>query len=549
MFLSCLLTTPAIAAEQNPAGSRNAIQLGEQIYRNGLLPNGEPVQAVTGSGTPLDGSQLTCEGCHRRSGFGSSEGQVLAPPVIGALLYQPNHFPPRELAGRGAGTAGKRPAYTEATLRRAIRSGIDANGQPLDDLMPRFDLRDEELDLLVAYLESLNTDISPGVTADTIHLATVIAPGVEADKRTAMLATLRTYFADLNAGTRLESRRSEHAPWHKAWQYESYRKFELHVWELSGPAGTWRTQMERYYTQQPVFALVNGIGTGSWLPVHQYCEAARIPCLFPTTDLPVISQGDFYSLYFSKGISLEATALAKYLHTERPPLASERVAQVFRAEQPASVAAELLKTTLAGYGVTNVENYEVPLSVHLTPDFWMTLLQPEPVARLILWLSPADLKHLDTLAAMRRGGPKEIYLSSRLLNRNTQSIPAEIRDIAYLVEPFILPESMDRSLVRLTAWARSKRLPVTDQRVMGNAYFAAMVTADAIKHIRSNLKREYLIERIEHLIDNVLFSSVYPHLSLGPEQRFAAKGSHIVGPLSAETAHGQGFVKVWIVPN
>jgi hypothetical protein len=78
---------------------------------------------------------------------------------------------------------------------------------------------------------------------------------------------------------------------------------------------------------------------------------------------------------------------------------------------------------------------------------------------------------------------------------------------------------------------------------MGNAYFAAMVTANTIKNLRAHLNREYLIERIEHMIDNVLFTSVYPHLSLGPDQRFAAKGCHIIGPLNAEVASN------WVIPD
>jgi hypothetical protein len=546
-------------AEQSNGSSSSAIALGERIYRSGLLPNGQAVQALTGSGTHLNGTQVSCEGCHRRSGLGSSEGEVLAPPITGKSLFQPSVSLRRELMRSGADAAGTRPAYTDESLRLAIREGIDAKGEPLDDLMPRFDLRDEELELLIAHLKSLSTDIPPGVSKDTIHLATIVTPGVEADKREVMLVTLQTYFNNLNAGTRRESRRAEHAPWHKAWHYESYRKFELHVWELSGPADTWRMQLEKAYREQPVFALVNGIGNGSWQPVHQFCEESEIPCLFPTTDLPVTTETDFYSLYFSKGIALEAAALAKYLHSGRNPVHSGKIVQIFRADDRGSVAADILRTTLAGYGITNVRDYEIPLSEPMNSDFWAELLQSDEIYRLVLWLDASDLNKVGTLAATGQSKLKEIYMSSRILDIGIHSLPLDLHDKIYLMDPFILPQSRGRKLVRLTAWARANNLSVTDERVMGNAYFAAMsvtdervmgnayfaamVTANTIKNLRAHLNREYLIERIEHMIDNVLFTSVYPHLSLGPDQRFAAKGCHIIGPLNAEVASN------WVIPD
>ena len=45
-------------------------------------------------------------------------------------------------------------------------------------------------------------------------------------------------------------------PWH------------LHVWELSGLSATWPAQLEAHYRQQPVFALLSGVGRVEWSPVH-----------------------------------------------------------------------------------------------------------------------------------------------------------------------------------------------------------------------------------------------------------------------------------------
>src|ERR671922_2677078 len=43
---------------------------GETLYRRGLLPSGEPVQATHEGGAVLRGADAACVSCHRRSGLG-----------------------------------------------------------------------------------------------------------------------------------------------------------------------------------------------------------------------------------------------------------------------------------------------------------------------------------------------------------------------------------------------------------------------------------------------------------------------------------------------
>ena len=64
-----------------------------------------------------------------------------------------------------------RPAYDLALLARALRDGVDAAGRPFDPIMPRYDLSDEDVLNLDAFLRTLSTDISPGVAEKEIHLA------------------------------------------------------------------------------------------------------------------------------------------------------------------------------------------------------------------------------------------------------------------------------------------------------------------------------------------------------------------------------------------
>lgn len=46
--------------------------------------------------------------------------------------------------------------YTDETIKRAITEGVEPNGEPLDWLMPRWSMSDEDLDDLIEFLETLD---------------------------------------------------------------------------------------------------------------------------------------------------------------------------------------------------------------------------------------------------------------------------------------------------------------------------------------------------------------------------------------------------------
>ena len=84
--LFACLCIAALSNAQTPSPALDA-RLGERIYREGILPDGRPARASVQGDVEVEGTQLNCAGCHRRSGFGSTEGAAFVPSVTGAALY------------------------------------------------------------------------------------------------------------------------------------------------------------------------------------------------------------------------------------------------------------------------------------------------------------------------------------------------------------------------------------------------------------------------------------------------------------------------------
>jgi hypothetical protein len=444
-------------------------------------------------------------------------------------------------AARAAAFAGarQRPTYDEATLARAIREGVDVTGRSMNAAMPRYALEPAALESLTAYLKTLSVRASPGVTEDKIHFATVIQPGTDPAQRRALLEVLQTYMQDRNMGLRTEVRREEAG---MVRLRRTYREWVLHVWDLSGPSDTWTAQLEAYAKEQPVFALVSGLGHANWRPIHDFSERFEVPCILPQVDVPVLADGDFYTVYLSKGMALEAQALAKFLHDEgeRGP-----VTQVFRREEASAAGAEAFRR--AWTDVTGVAPVDRVLDESAPGEsFWQQLARQTPRATLVLWLPPTDLAQTQALTAAG-SQVKAIYLSSNLNAGQRTGLAADGDGRVRLVYTQDLPAAREARLEVARRWLRSKGIALADEKLQMNAYLAATVTGMVVSHSIDTYSREFLLERMEHRLGTAHELSIYPHLSLGPGQRYASKGSYIVQVGGADDRQLKA-VSDWIVP-
>lgn len=528
------LAASAACASEAPSGQ----DPGMRIYRSGLLPSGAVLRGVLRNGTELSGPDAACAKCHRRSGLGGGEGQRTIRPIAGRLLFAS----PTERAGKPWEKAQSRSSYTVETLARALREGVDPSGRILDELMPRFSMSDDNVEQLVAYLKNLSQTSAPGVSENEIHFATIVTPGVDPVRTKAMLEVLETFFADKNAGTRKEGRRKAIG---RERMYLAYRTWVLHVWKLEGLPETWSAQLEAYYRKQPVFAALSGMGAGDWRPVHEFCEQAALPCLFPNINYPVISETDYASIYFSRGIVLEAEVLARHLADAGRDGQGGSVVQVFHDDAVGRVPAQALRAALRNHGVSNLVDRPVSRKEPVSAGFWRGLLEAERPGILVLWLDDGDFVNLHALGDPPPG-LESFYFSASLVTSPCRVLLFDTwLDKVRLLYPFELASRRMQRASRMDLWLRSRNIPLTDERVQANTYFAVTVAGDALAHMDENFSRDYFLERVEQMTEQSLSSVLYPRLSLGPGQRYASRGSYVV-----KYSSGGEMVPVgdWIVP-
>lgn len=120
---------------------------GERIYFTGLGSDGLPIP-ITGGHHHMQmhgGGCVTCHGETRQGGIRMWPWFWESAPAITPEALTGNH----EAAGHDHSH------YDAKALAQAITQGLEPDGDTLDDLMPRWQLTDQDLNALIDYL--LNT--------------------------------------------------------------------------------------------------------------------------------------------------------------------------------------------------------------------------------------------------------------------------------------------------------------------------------------------------------------------------------------------------------
>lgn len=527
LALAVGLALSAGSRREAPKRSRAQIlALGERIYREGILPSGEPLQGVVKGDVPVSGAAFTCRNCHLRSGMGSYEGGVSTPPITAAKLFQrqfwqfPNLTEAERVEAGVAQSKLRRPAYTDGTLADAIRTGVDPLGRTLNDVMPRYDLSPADMAILVAYLKTLSAEFSPGVTATTIRFATVVTEDVTPAELEAMRVPLDNFIASHNRlpqgfGNRMYRSASGRD------MSLSHRQISLSLWRLTGPPAGWGAQLEAHQRREPVFALLGGMSHGDWKPIHTFCETHGIPCLFPITDLPVVSDTDWYTVYFSKGLWQEGEAAARFLAGRPEGADPGRIVQAVADSPRARAAARGFDLAWREAGKAPVKTVRLPAGG--LQEAALREWAAKGSVAVVLWDGPGAYPALAALA-----GPQlpVVVMASGLLGPRLGELPEAARASTFVTYPFRAPADEPKFARYANALLAGLTALDNTERIYTRMYSLVEVLKQALMDMDRYYYRDALLDALGMQKDRVLPD--YERLSFGPGQRYAAKGCYVM---------------------
>jgi hypothetical protein len=304
--------------------------------------------------------------------------------------------------------------------------------------------------------------------------------------------------------------------------------------------------------------------------------------------LPATSETS-YSLYFSRGVVLEAEVLARHLLNQKTP--PRHLVQIYRDDDVGRAASQALIHALSGSNIA-IESRVLLTDMVETDALQLALSGVKNKDAVMFWMRPNEVTALGNIKPVL--GTLN-YFSAELGQVERAPFPTEWKSYAHFVYPYELPEKRETNLAYFRAWLNIRKLPLVDEAMQSEAFFALNFLTDTLSEMLNNLYRDYLIERAESMInkreggkaeqenrDRVALgragdlvrkhgemtveagqriqisgqtnsasksqgTTIYPHLSLGRGQRFASKGGYIVrfadgnsGKLVAESD--------WIVP-
>ena len=122
---------------------------GERIFFTGTSATGPTISTEMPGMHRMPSGRMACANCHGSDGRGGTVRMMMssfdAPDIRYSALTEGEH----------AETEADHPPYTDEDIKRAVTEGIDPAGEPLEWIMPRWNMTDAQLNDLIAFLQTL----------------------------------------------------------------------------------------------------------------------------------------------------------------------------------------------------------------------------------------------------------------------------------------------------------------------------------------------------------------------------------------------------------
>jgi hypothetical protein len=240
--------------------------------------------------------------------------------------------------------------------------------------------------------------------------------------------------------------------------------------------------------------------------------------LFPNVDDPVVNENDFYSIYYSKGVTLEAQLMVHQIQNAKP----QSVIQIYRQ---GDIGEQGVKEAQAQLESLKIKVVNRVLKENASREELAAAIKDvQADDALLFWLKQDDLSLLPTDVA----ASKPIYLSGLMAGLENAKLPDAWKTKLRMTYPLDLPDGRKVRMNYPLGWFKVKHIPVVAERVQSDTYLALGILSETLMGMLDSFERDYLVERIEDMLSRRLITGYYPRLGLAPKQRFASKGGYIV---------------------
>ncbi len=495
LAVSAVLAALPAAAELNEAQQR-----GKQIYFEGTSPRGTDITAVVGDEAALlPGSAMVCSSCHGSDGLGRPEGGVIPLDIRWSEMVKSY--------GHVHHDGRRHPAFDDDSAALSIVAGVDSANNTLDRSMPIYQMSQQDIDDLVAYMKVLEFDLDPGLTEDGIRVATVLPlSGDGAAVGEAMRQVMEGYFAEVNDAGGIFG-----------------RQIELLAVPMAQTADASIETVREAFRTESIFALVGAYSVGYDEALLGYLRSDNVPLIGPFTLDPGDSFLDAAAFYLFSGFDDQARVLADRALADGAAANQVVIAgpQSARSEQLLRAAIDRVRKA-PGDAEANVETW-APGEFD-TADFAMKIAE-NGIQAVIFIGAQAELDSLLGELAEREQAPR-IYLLSSLVARPLLDIPAAFDKRVFIAYPTTSQDVTPRGREDYSRIAERQSLPREHIQAQLAALAAAKLFVEGLRRAGRDASRVRLTEGLEQLYN--FDTGVTPPLTYGPNRRVGALGAHVV---------------------
>lgn len=520
MFLAFFAGMPALspASSASPALTP-AEERGRQIYFEGTSPSGVPILAYFGKDyLEVPGESATCTSCHGFDGLGRTESGVIPSNVTWQhLMKSYGHVHPD---GRLHG------AFTVESLKSYMRDGLYPGGLLGDPAMPVYELAEQDMDDLIAYMKRLGVHPDPGVSPTAVRVGVLIpSDGPSAQLGEILSATVRASFADIGGRGGIYGRRPEL------------------IVEKVAPGQDLRAVLRRLLEDRQVFALLNTVTPGQERELETLAEEFRVPLITPFAPTHTDDQQlRRYRFHLHGGVREQALGLAafalKKLDAEDP-----RVAIVYPArEEIEETAASVEEACRAGGWQRVVRVSHVPGGFDAAST--VVRLQAGQVGMVIFLGAEGEADAFFREADARKFLPS-FLMPGFLLGKGMSRVPPSFAGKVWLAFPALPEDRKEWGLAEFREVTERQGVAATNPSVQLTAFTGTKLFLEGLRRSGRDLSRERFVESLEGVFE--YDTGLAQPLTYTKNRRIGTLGTHVVtvDPLKADT---EGFIspKGWI---